>query len=243
MRNMELLAPAGNMSALHAAVRAGADAVYLEPSRSTRAAGDNFTIATLKEACDYAHLRGVKIYVTLNIIVLPGEVGRALECARQAWRAGADALIIQDIGLASEIARALPDIRLHISTQMNTCNAAGIRAAARMGAKRVTLARELSVEEIAHLAQVGAEAGVEVEAFGHGALCICYSGQCLMSSMIGGSLRQSRSVRAGVPLALRTAQCCPKKAAFGARRASALAEGPLLGRSAFRFGASRRCVA
>lgn len=128
----------------------------------------------------------MKIYVTLNIIVLPGEVGRALECARQAWRAGADALIIQDIGLASEIARALPDIRLHISTQMNTCNAAGIRAAARMGAKRVTLARELSVEEIAHLAQVGAEAGVEVEAFGHGALCICYSGQCLMSSMIGG---------------------------------------------------------
>ena len=187
MRNMELLAPAGNMSALHAAVRAGADAVYLGlESFNARRGADNFTIATLKEACDYAHLRGVKIYVTLNIIVLPGEVGRALECARQAWRAGADALIIQDIGLASEIARALPDIRLHVSTQMNTCNAAGIRAAARMGAKRVTLARELSVEEIAHLAQVGAEAGVEVEAFGHGALCICYSGQCLMSSMIGG---------------------------------------------------------
>lgn len=187
MGKMELLAPAGNASALHAAVRAGADAVYLGlEAFNARRGADNFTIATLKEACDYAHLRGVKVYVTLNIVVLPGEVGQALECARQAWRAGADALIIQDIGLASEIARALPDIRIHISTQMNTCNAAGIRAAARMGAKRVTLARELSVEEIAHLAQVGAEEGVEVEAFGHGALCICYSGQCFMSSMIGG---------------------------------------------------------
>lgn len=132
MQNMELLAPRGQHGApFTLPCVLGADAVYLGlESFNARRGADNFTIATLKEACDYAHLRGVKIYVTLNIIVLPGEVGRALECARQAWRAGADALIIQDIGLASEIARALPDIRLHVSTQMNTCNAAGIRAAA-----------------------------------------------------------------------------------------------------------------
>ena len=187
MGKMELLAPAGNASALHAAVRAGADAVYLGlEAFNARRGADNFTTKTLAEACDFAHLRGVKIYVTLNTIVLPDEVSRALECARQAWRAGADALIVQDIGVAAEIARTLPQVRLHISTQMNTCNAAGIRAAARMGASRVTLARELSLEEIAHLASVAAEEGIEVEAFGHGALCICYSGQCFMSSMIGG---------------------------------------------------------
>lgn len=187
MGNMELLAPAGNASALHAAVRAGADAVYLGlEAFNARRGADNFTTKTLAQACDFAHLRGVKVYVTLNTIVLPDEVSRALECARQAWRAGADALIVQDIGIASEIARTLPQVRLHISTQMNTCNAAGIRAAARMGASRVTLARELSLAEIAHLASVAAEEGIEVEAFGHGALCICYSGQCFMSSMIGG---------------------------------------------------------
>lgn len=187
MGKIELLAPAGNVGALHAAVRAGADAVYLGlEAFNARRGADNFTVETLKQACDFAHLRGVKIYVTLNTVVLPGEVSRALECARQAWRAGADALIVQDLGIASEIARILPEARLHISTQMNTCNAAGIRAAARLGAARVTLARELSLEEIAHLASVGAQEGVEVEAFGHGALCICYSGQCLMSSMIGG---------------------------------------------------------
>ena len=186
-KNIELLAPAGNAAALRAAVSAGADAVYLGlESFNARRGADNFTVRTFEEACAYAHLRGVRVYVTMNTAVLPAEVDEALECARQAYRAGADAFIVQDIGLASEISRTLPEVRLHISTQMNTHNEAGLRAAARLGASRVTLARELSLEEIAHLSEVAASLGMEVEAFAHGALCVCYSGQCFMSSLIGG---------------------------------------------------------
>ena len=184
---MELLAPAGNMSALHAAVRAGADAVYLGlESFNARRGADNFTLETLREACDFAHLRGVSIYVTMNTIILPDEVGEALECVRQAYRAGADGFIVQDIGLAAEISRTLPEASLHLSTQMNTHNLAGVRAAARLGAERITLAREVSLDEIALLCAAAAEEGMEVEVFAHGALCVCYSGQCFMSSMIGG---------------------------------------------------------
>lgn len=110
-----------------------------------RGAGpDNFTLETLREACDFAHLRGVSIYVTMNTIILPDEVGEALECVRQAYRAGADGFIVQDIGLAAEISRTLPEASLHLSTQMNTHNLAGVRAAARLGAERITLAREVS---------------------------------------------------------------------------------------------------
>ena len=184
---VELLAPAGTPEALHAAVTAGADAVYLglEAFNARRNAG-NFTASALRDACAYAHLRGVGVYVALNTVILPDEVGEALECARQAYRAGVDAFIVQDIGLAAELARTLPEARLHVSTQMNTVNAAGVRAAARLGARRVTLGRELSLGEVASLAAEARALGVEVEAFAHGALCVCYSGQCLMSSLIGG---------------------------------------------------------
>ena len=185
--DIELLAPAGNAAALHAAVRGGADAVYLGlDSFNARRGADNFTLDTLADACAYAHLRGVCVYVAFNTAVLPSEVARALETVRQAYRAGADAFIVQDIGIASEIARTLPEARLHISTQMNTHNAAGIEAAAKLGAQRVTLARELSVAEIAHLSEIADGFGMEVESFAHGALCVCYSGQCFMSSLIGG---------------------------------------------------------
>lgn len=187
MRNVELLAPAGNMAALHAAVAGGADAVYLGlEAFNARRGADNFTLETLREACDFAHLRGVSIYVTMNTIILPDEVGEALECVRQAYRAGADGFIVQDIGLAAEISRTLPEASLHLSTQMNTHNLAGVRAAARLGAERITLAREVSLDEIALLCAAAAEEGMEVEVFAHGALCVCYSGQCFMSSMIGG---------------------------------------------------------
>jgi len=142
--------------------------------------------STILTPRDYAHLRGVRVYVTLNIEVLPSELDRALAFARDAYLAGADAFIVQDIGLAYELGRVLPQARLHISTQMNTHNAAGIEAAWRLGAKRITLARELSIQEIAHLSAIAADFDMEVETFAHGALCICYSGQCLMSSMIGG---------------------------------------------------------
>lgn len=186
-REVELLAPAGGVAAFHAAIQGGADAVYMGlQSFNARRGADNFTLDTFADACAFAHLRGVKVYVTLNTAVLPSEVNDALELARQAYRAGADAFIVQDIGIASELTRTLPQARLHVSTQMNTHSEAGMRAAAKLGAKRVTLARELSLPEIEYLASIGNELGLEVETFAHGALCVCYSGQCFMSSLIGG---------------------------------------------------------
>ncbi len=183
----ELLAPAGTPATLHAAIRAGADAVYLGVGTfNARRNAENFTYETLAQGCAYAHLRGRKIYITLNTVILPHEMPAALECARQCWEAGADAFIVQDIGLAVQIKRILPDCRLHISTQMNIHNESGIEACADLGAARVTLARELSLGEIQHLCEVAKSCHVEIETFAHGALCICYSGQCLMSSMIGG---------------------------------------------------------
>ena len=187
MKYVELLAPAGNMTCLHAAVSAGADAVYLGASSfNARRNADNFTIENLREACDYAHLRGVRVYLTINTVILPSEIWDALELARQAYRAGVDAFIIQDIGLAQEIARTIPEARVHISTQMNTHTKDGLVAEAALGAKRVTLARELSIAEVSELSHFAAELGMETECFAHGALCICYSGQCFMSSMVGG---------------------------------------------------------
>lgn len=183
----ELLAPAGDMTCLHAAVTAGADAVYLGLDRfNARRNASNFTLETLKEACDYAHLRNVRVYVSMNVEILPSELESALSYARKAYKAGADALILQDIGLITEIRRTLPECPLHLSTQMNIHNAAGLELAAILGAKRVTLARELSLEEIAELSAIAHGLNLELECFAHGALCVCYSGQCLMSSLIGG---------------------------------------------------------
>ena len=184
---VELLAPAGNEACLHAAVQAGADAVYLGVERfNARRGAQNFTLDDLPRICDWAHIRGAKIYLTANTVILPSEFQAAMELVRQAYRAGVDAFIVQDIGLAAEMQRTLPQAALHISTQMNTHNVAGLQAAAALGAKRVTLARELSLVEIDYLCDVASELGLQVEVFGHGALCICYSGQCFMSSLIGG---------------------------------------------------------
>ena len=184
---IELLAPAGSMACLHAAVRGGADAVYLGlQDFNARRNADNFTLESLKEACEYAHLRGAKVFVALNIEIMPSELSRAVQVACDAYAAGADAFIIQDIGLARELAAVLPREALHASTQMNIHSAAGIEACALLGMGRVTLARELSLAEVADLAEVAASFGMQVEVFAHGALCVCYSGQCLMSSMIGG---------------------------------------------------------
>lgn len=198
-KNVELLAPAGNMECLHAAVKAGADAVYLGAGHfNARRGADNFSLENLAEACDYAHLRGVKIYLTLNTVVLPSELPDALELARQAYRCGVDAFIVQDIGISIELSRIMPDVEIHVSTQMNIHDEDGLRAAAALGATRVTLARELSLAEIARLHELAEELGVELESFAHGALCICYSGQCFMSSLVGG-----RSANRG-----RCAQAC-----------------------------------
>lgn len=198
-KNVELLAPAGNMECLHAAVKAGTDAVYLGAGHfNARRGADNFSLENLAEACDYAHLRGVKIYLTLNTVVLPSELPDALELARQAYRCGVDAFIVQDIGISIELSRIMPDVEVHVSTQMNIHDEDGLRAAAALGATRVTLARELSLAEIARLHELAEELGVELESFAHGALCVCYSGQCFMSSLVGG-----RSANRG-----RCAQAC-----------------------------------
>ena len=129
---IELLAPAGNKASLHAAVVGGADAVYLGVEGfNARRSADNFTLDTLSDACEYAHMRGVKVYLTLNTVILPNEVPVVLETARQAYRRGVDAFIVQDIGLISELQRILPVCPIHTSTQMNIHNIAGIQAAVR----------------------------------------------------------------------------------------------------------------
>ncbi|MCH4221496.1 MAG: U32 family peptidase [Eggerthellaceae bacterium] len=184
---VELLAPAGNMACLHAAILAGADGIYLGTEQfNARRNADNFTLESLEEACDFAHLRGCRIYLTVNIAILDDELPAALELIRQAYRRGVDAFIIQDAGVMTRIAEDLPQAELHASTQMNIHSRAGMAAAYDMGARRVTLARELSVQEIAELCDTAHAYEMEVEVFAHGALCVCYSGQCLLSSLIGG---------------------------------------------------------
>jgi putative protease len=180
----ELLAPAGGPDALRAAVANGADAVYLGLSEfNARRGAENFTPETLAEATRYAHLRGARVYLTANVVVLADEMERALGMIADAWGAGVDAVIVQDLGLLRLVRALLPDVRLHASTQVDAHNAESIAALAEMGVSRVTLARELSVVEIAGLARTSP---VEIESFVHGSLCLCHSGQCLMSSMIGG---------------------------------------------------------
>lgn len=184
LRAPELLAPAGGPAALRAAVANGADAVYLGVDRfNARQGAENFTLETLGEACRFAHLRGVSVYLTLNVVLLPGELAEALRVVDHAWAAGIDAVIVQDLGLLRLLARQLPHVRVHASTQIDAHSTETVQALADMGVERVTLARETSLEQIARIV---AQSDVEIETFVHGALCVCYSGQCLLSSLIGG---------------------------------------------------------
>lgn len=183
MRKPELLAPAGNREAFEAALAAGADAIYLGAgSFNARRNADNFAIDDVRAACRDAHLRGARVYLTANTLVFPGEMDDALAMVADAAEAGIDAAIVQDVGLMSVLRHELPELELHASTQLNVRGERGIELATRLGCSRVTLARELSVEQIAELAKLG----VDLEVFVHGALCICQSGQCLLSSLIGG---------------------------------------------------------
>ncbi len=180
----ELLAPAGGADALRAAVANGADAVYLGLSElNARRGAENFTMETLAEATRFAHLRGVRVYLTANVVVLADEMDAAVAMIARAWEAGVDAVIVQDLGLLTVLRRVLPEVRLHASTQIDAHNAESVATLAELGVTRVTLAREVSVDEIAGLV---AASPVELECFVHGSLCFCHSGQCLMSSMIGG---------------------------------------------------------
>lgn len=179
---MELLSPAGAPEALIAAINNGADAVYLGlDDLNARRGAANFDLASLAEATRFAHLRGGRVYLTANVVVLQAEMEPALRMVESAWAAGVDAVIVQDLGLMRAIRLALPEVRIHASTQIDAMNPDSIVALSVAGASRVTLARELSLEAIAACAATG----VEIETFVHGALCYCYSGQCLMSSLIG----------------------------------------------------------
>lgn len=184
MKKVELLAPAGSIESLYAAVQAGADAVYLGGSKfSARAYASNFDDENMKKAVEYCHIYGVKVYITLNTLLKENEIEEALQYAKFLYKIGIDGLIIQDTGLVYLLRKHVPELELHASTQMTVHNIEGAKLLKELGFKRIVLSRELSLEEIKNISN---ELGVETEIFVHGALCICYSGQCLMSSIIGG---------------------------------------------------------
>lgn len=180
----ELLAPVGGWEQLKAAVENGADAVYLGGSQfNARMNAGNFDKKQLMEAVAYAHLRGVKVHVTMNTLITDDELPQALEQAFDAYEAGADALIVQNLGLAWMIRQALPEMELHLSTQGTVYNAAGVIEAEKMGFSRVVLAREVSLDQMREITK---KTDLDLEVFVHGALCMCYSGQCHLSRVIGG---------------------------------------------------------
>ena len=180
----ELLAPAGSPEALRAAVQNGAGAVYLGwGSFNARRNAKNFSDEEFADALAYCHLRGVRVFLTLNTLVTDRELPAALEAARTACRLGVDAVLVQDWGLFALLRQALPDLPLHASTQMSIFTSGGANTLAADGCERVVLARECSAEDTAAIC--GA-CPAEIEVFTHGALCMCYSGQCAMSALIGG---------------------------------------------------------
>ena len=183
MRDVELLAPVGSFEALKAAVQNGANAVYLGGKDfGARASANNFDRDELKEAVKYAHIRGVQVFVTTNTLRKENEIVDFLEYAKFLYDIDVDAIILQDIGMARLIKRELPDFELHASTQMVAHSLEDVKYLESVGFDRVVLAREVTVEEIKYICD---NCKADIEVFVHGALCVCYSGQCLMSSMIG----------------------------------------------------------
>ena len=181
---IELLAPAGSMDALRAAVQNGANAVYLGCGPfNARQSAKNFTPQTLKDAVKYCHIRGVDVHLTLNTLVSDKEISQVSEMIRHAAECCVDAFIVQDLGVVQRCRQIAPHIAIHGATQMTVHSLPGVQFCAAMGLKRVVLSRELSREEIRYIC---AHSPIEIEVFAHGALCMCYSGQCYMSAMIGG---------------------------------------------------------
>ncbi len=181
---MELLSPAGSFSALCAAVQSGADAVYIGGSSfSARRSAANFSSEEIKKAADYCHLRGVKLHVAANILIKEKEKEDFLKYIGELNDIGVDAVIIQDIGMASIVRKMYPDLPLHASTQMTVSSSKAAEYLKEMGFSRIVLARELSCEAIKKICK---KVDIEIEVFAHGAICMSYSGQCLMSSIIGG---------------------------------------------------------
>lgn len=180
----EILAPLGGIDDLYAALNTGADAVYLGMSEfSARKNAENFSVDDLKKACDECHRRGVKVYAALNTLVYDSEVGKFADCVKSAAECGVDGLIIQDLGAADIVRRICPELPRHASTQMTLNSVSGVKAAQELGFTRAVIGRELSREQIREIAE---NAGIELEVFVHGALCVSISGQCYMSSIFGG---------------------------------------------------------
>lgn len=186
MRNkdFELLAPAGNLEILKGVIESGADAVYVGGSMfGARAYANNFTEAELLEAIDFAHLRGVKVYLTVNTLIKNSEFSKLYDYLLVYYKRGLDAVIVQDIGVVKAIHEYFPSLEIHTSTQMTVTGADGVRFLSQFGVTRVVMAREVSLAEMKRIHE---ETGMELEAFVHGALCYSYSGQCLFSSILGG---------------------------------------------------------
>ena len=180
---LELLSPAGSPEALTAAVQNGADAVYLGLGDfNARRNAKNFTEADLAPAVAYCHLRGVKVYLTLNTLLTDRELPAAAEQARRAAQLGADAVLVQDLGVLRAVRQAAPDLAVHASTQMTVHNLDGVKLCADLGMTRAVLSRELPESEIEYICT---HSPIEIEIFGHGALCMCYSGQCFFSAVVG----------------------------------------------------------
>lgn len=186
MRNkdFELLAPAGNLEILKGVIESGADAVYVGGSMfGARAYANNFTEEELLEAIDFAHLRGVKVYLTVNTLIKNSEFSKLYDYLLVYYKRGLDAVIVQDIGVVKAIHEYFPSLEIHTSTQMTVTGADGVRFLSQFGVTRVVMAREVSLAEMKRIHE---ETGMELEAFVHGALCYSYSGQCLFSSILGG---------------------------------------------------------
>ena len=181
---LELLAPAGSMEAVTAAVQNGADAVYMGYGDfNARRNAKNFSPEEFAAAVSYCHLRGVKVYLTLNTLLTDRELPEGAKVAAQASELGVDAVLVQDLGVLRMLRQAAPDMPVHASTQMTVHNLAGVLTCAELGMTRVVLSRELSADQIAYICE---HSPIEIEVFAHGALCMCYSGQCFLSSVIGG---------------------------------------------------------
>lgn len=207
-KEMEVLAPAGDIKIFKSAIDAGADAVYFGGDLfGARASAKNFTLDEAKEALSYAHNQNKKAYLTVNTLLKNTEIEKNLyDYIRGYYENGLDGVIIQDFGVFQFIKSYFPDIELHASTQMNLSSVYGAQFLKEQGAKRIVTARELSLQEIN---RIHTDVGIEIEAFVHGALCVCYSGNCLMSSFIGG--RSGNRGRCAQPCRLPYALCDEKK--------------------------------
>ena len=184
MLKPELLSPCGNMEALRAAINNGADAVYLGGKDfSARKYAGNFSVEEIEEACDYCHLRGAKVYVTVNTLYKDQELTKFIKFVKELYMAGVDALIVQDLGAANLIKRSFPDLKLNASTQLTANTADDVNFLYKNGFDKVILSRELSIDEIRDIRK---NTDAEIECFVHGALCVSFSGQCIMSSILGG---------------------------------------------------------